>query len=86
MRRQGILERAGWTFWRCFASDFVMRREEVLCDLFNTLTRMGIDPIGHEDAGQSIYVEKREIEIPETQVYEDTIQEEPMIILTNSDL
>lgn len=63
MRRQGILERAGWTFWRCFASDFTLRKEEVLLDLFDTLNRMGINPIGHEGARNSVYVEKRIVEI-----------------------
>ena len=27
MQRQRILERAGWKFWRCFASTFVTRKK-----------------------------------------------------------
>jgi very-short-patch-repair endonuclease len=53
MTRQRVLERAGWVFWRCFASSFVLRRRQVLEDLFTTLKKMGIDPIGNnkvEDA------------------------------------
>ena len=48
MNRQRVLERAGWTFWRCFASDFVRRRDEVIADLVQTLEREGIEPIGSE--------------------------------------
>lgn len=40
MARQRVLERAGWTFWRCFASSFVRRREAVLDDLVRTLERL----------------------------------------------
>ena len=29
MQRQRVLERAGWTFWRCFASTWRLSREEV---------------------------------------------------------
>lgn len=59
MARQRTLERAGWTFWRCFASTFVLRREEVLQDLFHTLTRMGIEPIGSEEVDTTMWVEHR---------------------------
>ena len=37
MQRQRVLERAGWEFWRCFASVFIRRRKEMLDDLFRTL-------------------------------------------------
>ncbi|WP_284620513.1 AAA domain-containing protein [Aquabacterium humicola] len=46
MSRQRVLERAGWTFWRCFASTWAMRKEEVLRDLLDRLTAMGIEPLG----------------------------------------
>jgi very-short-patch-repair endonuclease len=46
MRRQRVLERAGWTFWRCFASTWTMKRDEVLRELLDTLEAMGIEPIG----------------------------------------
>ncbi|WP_168185691.1 hypothetical protein [Acidiferrobacter sp. SPIII_3] len=46
MSRQRVLERAGWIFWRCFASDWVMRRDEVLQSLLDHLAAMGIEPLG----------------------------------------
>ncbi len=46
MIRQRILERAGWTFWRCFASTWSLRRAEVLEDLLGRLAAMGIEPLG----------------------------------------
>jgi very-short-patch-repair endonuclease len=44
MRRQRVLERVGWRFWRCFASSFYRDREGVTADLFNTLSSTGIEP------------------------------------------
>ncbi|MBK3780105.1 very short patch repair endonuclease [Paraburkholderia aspalathi] len=46
MSRQRILERAGWTFWRCFASTWCLRKEEVFGELVERLTSMGIEPLG----------------------------------------
>lgn len=46
MSRQRVLERAGWTFWRCFASTWVMRKDEVLQELLHRLAAMGIEPLG----------------------------------------
>lgn len=46
MNRQRVLERAGWTFWRCFASTWAMRRDEVLQELLERLAAMGIEPLG----------------------------------------
>ena len=37
MQRQRVLERAGWVFWRCFASVFIRRREEVIEELLRRL-------------------------------------------------
>lgn len=62
MARQRVLERAGWTFWRCFASSFVMRREQVVADLLATLERMGIEPIGAESVDNTRWVEQREVD------------------------
>lgn len=59
MSRQRVLERAGWRFWRCFASTYVMHRSEVLQDLVNTLSERGIEPIGAENAPRSVYTEFR---------------------------
>jgi very-short-patch-repair endonuclease len=44
VRRQRVLERAGWSFWRCFASTFVRRRDAALEDLANALAARGIHP------------------------------------------
>ena len=59
MHRQRILERAGWIFWRCFASTWVRRKAEMIDDLIHTLIEHGIDPIGSEFAPKSIHSEQR---------------------------
>ncbi|MEX5746283.1 AAA domain-containing protein [Massilia sp. X63] len=46
MGRQRVLERAGWVFWRCFASTWSLRRETVLAELLAQLASMGIEPLG----------------------------------------
>jgi very-short-patch-repair endonuclease/Cdc6-like AAA superfamily ATPase len=46
MGRQRVLERAGWTFWRCFASTWALRQDEVLDELLQRLGAMGIEPLG----------------------------------------
>jgi very-short-patch-repair endonuclease len=76
MARQRVLERAGWTFWRCFASSFTRRRQEVLEDLLSTLEGLGIEPLGAESMDNTVWVETREVdpfgvdESPEEQVEE----------------
>lgn len=62
MARQRVLERAGWTFWRCFASSFVRRREEVVGDLIKTLERLGIEPLGSESVDNTPWVHTREVD------------------------
>ena len=59
MQRQRVLERAGWIFWRCFASAFIRRRKDMLEDLLKTLTERGIEPIGAECAPRSVHTEHR---------------------------
>lgn len=61
MQRQGDLERAGWSFWRCFASTFVRRRAEVVADLLKTLSEHGVGPIGLENAPKGIHTEQRRV-------------------------
>lgn len=56
--RQRVLERAGWTFWRCFASTWVLRKDEVVAELLDRLTAMGIGPVGAADRAPA-FVEKR---------------------------
>jgi len=58
MNRQRVLERAGWSFWRCFASTWTLRKEEVFGELVERLAAMGIDPLGALDRAPSL-VEKR---------------------------
>ena len=45
MRRQRILERVGWRFWRCFASSFYRDPDGVMADLVSALERDGIAPV-----------------------------------------
>jgi len=53
MRRQRILERVGWSFWRCFGSNYRIDQEGVMDDLTQTLERMQIKPIGREMVNRS---------------------------------
>ncbi len=50
MRRQRILERVGWRFWRCWASSFALDPDACMNDLLATLNRLGIEPIGRDGA------------------------------------
>jgi len=59
MQRQRVLERAGWVFWRCFASAFVRRRKDILDDLLKALAERDIEPIGAEGAPRSVHTEHR---------------------------
>lgn len=71
LQRQRVLERAGWVFWRCFASAFIRRRSEVLEDLMKTLTERGIDPIGAECAPRSLHTERRTVSSVTEQTSQD---------------
>jgi len=62
-RRQRVLERAGWTFWRCFASTWTLRRAEVMQELVEQLTAMGIEPLGALACAPNL-VEKRSWRAP----------------------
>jgi very-short-patch-repair endonuclease len=70
--RQRILERAGWTFWRCFGSSFNRDRKVVIQDLFDTLTSMGISPIGAAEAESGSYSEHRVVSPFEEQPNEES--------------
>ena len=75
MHRQRILERAGWIFWRCFASTWVRRKGDMIEDLVRSLAEHGIEPVGSDHAPKSIHTEQRivlaseldRIELPETE-------------------
>ncbi len=70
MRRQRVLERAGWTFWRCFASTWSLRKDEVLEELLDRLTVMGIEPLGALERVPSL-VELRTWRLPEPESAND---------------
>jgi very-short-patch-repair endonuclease len=57
--RQRVLERAGWVFWRSFASTYIRRRAQVIADLERALADRGVSPIGAEGAPRSIHAEHR---------------------------
>jgi hypothetical protein len=57
-KRQRVLERAGWTFWRCFAATWSLRRDEVLGELLERLSVMGIEPLGALERAPQV-VERR---------------------------
>jgi very-short-patch-repair endonuclease len=59
MGRQRVLERAGWTFWRCFASAWSLQREAIVEELLARLRAMGIEPLGKLERVPSL-VEYRE--------------------------
>jgi very-short-patch-repair endonuclease len=65
MSRQRVLERAGWTFWRCFASTWQLHKDAVLEELLGRLTAMGIEPLGAVDRIPML-VEKRVWQKPES--------------------
>lgn len=58
MSRQRVLERAGWIFWRCFASTWSLHKDDVLAELLERLAAMGIEPLGAIEKVPSL-VEKR---------------------------
>lgn len=58
MSRQRVLERAGFEFWRCFASTWIMHKEEVLEELQERLKAKGIEPVGAMEYAP-LLVEKR---------------------------
>jgi len=62
MARQRVLERAGWTFWRCFASSWTRRRDEVLKDLLQTLGDLGIEPLGSQAVDNTVWVYAKEVD------------------------
>lgn len=78
MARQRILERAGWTVWRCFASRFVRYQEQVMAELTSFLRERGIEPIGRSEVWVSRHVELRHWRTPE--VDDDPSQDGATII------
>ncbi len=58
-KRQQILERVGWKFWRCWGSSFVIDPDGCMLDLTNKLAGMGIEPAEDTGHGEKIYTEHR---------------------------
>ena len=58
MRRQRILERVGWRFWRCWASSFTLDADGCMADLFDTLERAGVRPMAGPESAAT-YTEHR---------------------------
>jgi very-short-patch-repair endonuclease len=77
MRRQSDLERAGWSFWRCFASTFLRRREYVVADLLKTLSERGIEPLGIENGPRSVHSEQRVVSSAKIDTPEPVQTEQP---------
>jgi very-short-patch-repair endonuclease len=75
MRRQRILERVGWIFWRCFGSNYNIDPEGALDDLIQTLERMEIKPIGVETSTRS-FTQHRVIAAPRGEVPLDDLDAE----------
>lgn len=62
MSRQAALERAGWTFWRVFGSQWISDREYWWNNLVERLRVMRIKPIGAEAANE-IFTEYRVFDV-----------------------
>ncbi len=76
MNRQRVLERAGWVFWRCFASTWILRKEDIFNELLGNLTAMGIEPLGALEKAPS-FVEKRTwrfSEVKENDVVDEVLE------------
>ncbi len=58
MKRQRVLERVGWRFWRCWASSYTLDPEGCMADLLSMLDLLGIKPI-EGDSKPYLYTEHR---------------------------
>src|SRR3546814_9209100 len=61
MQRQRTLERAGWRFWRCFASRFVREQQTVLEELCKLLDSLDIKPSA-ADKRSTVYTDYKRSE------------------------
>jgi len=61
LHRQRTLERAGWTFWRCWGSSFIRDPDACMTDVISALERVGVEPVGASEVDLSEVVEYREI-------------------------
>ncbi|QIX61450.1 DUF559 domain-containing protein [Hymenobacter sp. BT18] len=75
LRRQRVLERAGWRFWRCFASAWVRWRSETEQSLLLHLAELGIRPTTKGSAPSSHVLARRYVAFP------DLLQAPPTVSL-----
>jgi very-short-patch-repair endonuclease len=75
MRRQRILERVGWTFWRCFGSNYSLDPAGIMDDLVATLDRMKIRPLEREAANRGFSEHRTERAMPEALPRDDAPSE-----------
>jgi very-short-patch-repair endonuclease len=61
MVRQRVLERVGWTFWRCFASAWTRRTDDMLRDLLSQLHQLGIEPWQAGSSTLNVYTQQRRV-------------------------
>ncbi|WP_108645592.1 AAA domain-containing protein [Polynucleobacter rarus] len=85
MTRQRILERAGWEFWRCFASTWSLNKDMVFNELINELTSRGIQPLGALTSIPSLVLKRTWVfgsktSNPETEV--EVVSDSPSIKLS----
>jgi very-short-patch-repair endonuclease len=81
MRRQRVLERVGWRFWRCWASCFTLNPDACMADLFATLERLQIRPLGNDD-GSPAFVEHKDARAVTMHLNEVT-KREPVSVTRN---
>ena len=81
MRRQRVLERVGWRFWRCFASSYYRDQDGVFRDLLDTLSRLGIEPISSNTSEHTSrrYTEHRIVQAPRAETAPTETAEEPAL-------
>ena len=48
LRRQRVLERIGWRFWRCWGSAWTVDKQGCLTDLLETIEQLGIRPTDNQ--------------------------------------
>ena len=79
-RRQRLLERVGWKFWRCWGSSFARDKKACFNELVETLTAHGIEPLGSAEVDFTGLVEFRTVEQPlerppNGNLFEDTAED-----------
>jgi very-short-patch-repair endonuclease len=81
LKRQRVMERVGWRFWRCWGSSYRLDPDGCLSDLVGVLDGMGIEPIGM-GASQTLWTEFRttvepEANTPQSEIIQSDDSEAP---------